>query len=236
MGINIWLPIITNLIIVSIITIGVLAGKKHGAVHELIKLLTILVCGTGLYFVMPLLYTEIFKISFVQQLLSLEFATVELVKAICLTASFLIVYTLISLVFFCISKAKAKKQPKIQTLPGRKYVNSAQLVKVNGVNKKETKKLRKEQKKFIKERKKQEKELKKINKPQLSKKQKGFGIVLGIILSIVIGLVVTAPLKYIFKEVAESQPSISEVTKGYEYTIYGQIDNATNIIDIIINK
>lgn len=234
MGIDIWLAIIINCVILGILIGGILVGKKNGFVCELIKLLVVLGIGVGIYFINPLISNLCLNISFIKASIEQNLLTLELLHALSFTLSFIICYCIITLVFVIVKRIKTKHTKIVITsTKDRKYVNSAQAAKVSGVNKKETKKLKKEQKKYLKQRKKQEKELININKKNLSKTQKVFGLIFGLIISLVIGFIVTLPMKVIVKNIAQSQPSISQITKSYEYTIYGQIDNLTGVVDFI---
>lgn len=234
MGIDIWLAIIINCVILGILIGGILIGKKNGFVYELIKLLIILGSGVGLYFITPLISNLCLNISFIKALIEQNLLTAQLLHALTFTLLFIVCYCIITVIFAIVKHIKTKNTKiTVTSTKDRKYVNTAQVAKVSGVNKKETRKLQKEQKKYLKERKKQEKELININKKKLTKTQKAFGIIVGIIISLIIGFVMIMPIKIILKNVAESQPSISQITKSYDYTIYGQLDNITGIVDFI---
>ena len=235
MRLDIILPITINILILGIITAGIISGKKNGFLYELLKFVFILGMGVGIYFLLPILTDACLKIPFIVNLINNNLITVVTLKSIIFTTAFILLYLLISLIFVLIKHNKYK-HTKILTnsISDRKYVNSANIIKTSSTNRKDTKKLKKEQKRFIKQQKQQEKELLKVNTKPLTKKQKVFGIIFGLLISIIIGFVVTLPTKYIFNEIATTQPSLSDITKGYEYTIYGQLDKLTDIDNFII--
>ena len=65
---NIALPIITNLILVSFLLIGLFVGKNNGWKIQLTKLLVLLGTGVGLYFLAPVLTKLLFKLEILQKL------------------------------------------------------------------------------------------------------------------------------------------------------------------------
>lgn len=220
---KIWLPIIINLIIASILFIGAIKGKKKGFIYEIVKLFTVCGLGVGIYFLSPVLVNLIAKIGFIQTLITQDILTLPILKSLVILILFTTTYGIVSLIFSLIRKS------------GNKIfvTNNAKTVKVKGLNREETRRLRKEQRQVLKAQKKQTKQLRLSN---MSKKNKIFGVVFGIINAVVIGFVVTLPLKPIFTQIANSQPTIEEVVKGYEYTPYGQLDKVTNIVDRIIGE
>ena len=220
---KIWLPIIINLIIASILFIGAIKGKKKGFIYEIVKLFTVCGLGVGIYFLSPVLVNLIAKIGFIQTLITQDNLTLPILKSLVILILFTTTYGIVSLIFSLIRKS------------GNKIfvTNNAKTVKVKGLNREETRRLRKEQRQVLKAQKKQTKQLRLSN---MSKKNKIFGVVFGIINAVVIGFVVTLPLKPIFTQIANSQPTIEEVVKGYEYTPYGQLDKVTNIVDRIIGE
>ena len=228
------LAVIMNVITLGIVIGGIIFGKKNGFLYEFLKLVTFLALGVGVYFIMPTLSNLCLKINFINNLIEDHLLTLELLHSLVFTLTLMICYSIETLIFVIIRRNKFKHTKiLVASTKDRKYVNTAKVATVGGINKKETKKLRKEQKKLIKQKRKQEKELLKLNQKQLTKSQKVFGVIFGIIISLIIGFVVTMPLKTIFKSVAATQPSASEITKSYEYTIYGQVDNLTDVIDFI---
>ena len=234
MGINIWLPIVVNVLILGIMVAGAFIGRKNGFLYELLKLVVLCGCGVGIYFLNPVVANLIAKIPFVEHFIAEGFCTLELVKAISFVLIFLVVYLIVTVIFKIIKKVRAKKNKiEVKALNGKKFINTAKPAKIQGLNKKETRRLNREQHKLARQRRKQEKELEKASRKPLTKKQKVFGVIFGILTAFIIGFVVMIPLKPIFKGIAEAQPEIAEVEKGYEYTPYGQIDKLIGVVEFI---
>lgn len=223
MGINIWLPIVVNVLVLGIMVAGAIIGKKNGFLYELLKLVVLCGCGVGIYFLNPIVVNLIIQIPFINNFITQGLCTIELVKAFSFVILFITTDIIVTIIFKIVKHCKNKN--RVKTV----FVNTAKPAKIQGINKKETRRLNKEQKKINKQN-------KKLNKKPLSTKQKVFGVIFGLIVSFVFGFVITLPLKPIFTKIAEVQPEIAEVEKGYEYTAYGQIDKITNIVEIIIGE
>ena len=209
---NIALPIITNLILVSFLLIGLFVGKNNGWKIQLTKLLVLLGTGVGLYFLAPVL----FKLEILQKL---AFNLPELIPTLIPLVNSLIIFTLFFLVYFVICIII-------------KIVKSVMLHKKEGYTKSKKVKVKqtKDQKKLAKQLLKQKrKELKKQRKTV----DKVFGALLGIVVAFVIGFVFIMPFKYILLNVSNTQTELSEVYKGYGYTVYGQLDKGTDIVNKI---
>lgn len=220
---KIWLPIIINIIIASILLIGAIKGKKKGFIYEIVKLFTMCGLGVGIYFLSPVLVNLTAKIGFIQTLITQNILTLPILKSLVILILFSITYGIVSLIFNLVRKSGNKVF----------VTNNAKTIKIKGLNKEETRRLRKEQRQVLKAQKKQTKQLRLSN---MSKKNKIFGIVFGIMNAVVIGFVVTLPLKPIFTQIANSQPTIEEIVKGYEYTPYGQLDKVTDIVNRVIGE
>lgn len=230
MGINIWLPIVVNVLILGILVAGAFIGKKNGFLYEILKLVILCSCGVGLYFLNPIVANLLTQIPFISKFIANGLCTIELVKAFSFVLLFIITDIIVTIIFKIVKHCKNKNTVKSA------FVNTAKPTKIQGINKKETRRLNKEQHRLARERKRQEKKLAKASRKPLSKKQKAFGIIFGIILAFVFGFVITLPLKPIFTKIAEVQPEIAEVEKGYEYTPYGQIDKLINAVEFIIKR
>ena len=235
MGINVWLPIVVNVLILGIMVAGAFIGIKNGFLYELLKLVTL--CGSvvGIYFLNPIVANLLVKIPFVEHFIAEGLCTLELIRAVSFVLLFIFVYIITTIIFKIIKKTRAKKtKVEVKALNGKKFINTAKPAKISGLNKKETRRLNKEQHRLAKQRKKQEKQLEKASRKPLTTKQKVFGSIFGILTAFIIGFVITIPLKPIFTKIAEVQPEIAEVEKGYEYTPYGQIDKLIGVVDFII--
>lgn len=210
---NIWLPIITNLIILGILVAGAFIGKRNGFKVELAKLLVLLPACIGCYFLAPVLSNLILKISFISSLSALTYGF-ALINSIVLLLLFVISYLTIQLVITLIKKRHSH---------GVK-LNKAKKVKLKGIDRKATRELRRE-----------ERRTRKLNRPQLSKKSKVGGILLGIFTAVAAAFLFMLPMKYTFYVVAETTQN-QEVKAGYDYTAFGQLDKITGIGDFISNK
>lgn len=225
MGINIWLPIIVNAIILGIMVAGAFIGKKNGFLYELFKFITLCGFGVGVYFLNPIAVNGITQIPFIQMCLTEGYATMPILNALSLLAMFLVSYLVITITFKLIKRLIVKRANKLAG------VNIAKPAKIYGLTKKETRRLRKENKKLIKANKKEEK---KALRAKQSVASKVFGLIFGLLSAIVIAFAITLPLKPISKHIVEIQPELSEIEKGYEYTPYGQLDKVTGIVEKIL--
>ena len=223
MGINIWLPIIINALILGILVSGIVIGKRNGVVYELVKLGSVLLLSGLVVLLSPAVTNLVIKIGFIQTLLADGFVTMSLIKAVSIVLLFLIGFVLITIILKIVKRIiENRAAVRVQ------YAKPAKIV---GLNPKETRRLRKEQKQLDK---KQHKEKKNFTIKSRTTKSKIFGSIFGLITAIFIGFTVTMPIKPIFNEIADAQPEISEITKGYEYTPYGQLDKVTGVVDIIL--
>lgn len=213
---NIWLPIITNLIIALIITAGVFVGKNNGWKIELGKLFFSCGAAVGAYFLAPVITNALISIDGIAQIANTVNLGIVALNSLMVTASFLIFYGLISLTALIIKINVDRIK--------HKGMNIAKVKRARGIDRKTDRALRKQEKKLAK----MQKELKKQ-----SKVSKAFGIIFGIILSIIVAFSIVLPTKYIFKGIANEQPNLQEIEKGYEYTPIGQLDKVTGLNDFI---
>lgn len=201
---NIYLPLITNFIIAVILIAGIFVGRKNGWRLELSKLTLTIGSLIGFYFLNPIIVKKLSGIGFIQTLISTY--SLDLVKCLCLTAEFVLVYLILSLIFMVIRK----KCRRINTIKPVK-INTAKSLKSR------------------KERRRDAKEFKKLNTKQISKSSKVMGSILGLLLALVVGYVVMIPVKHCLIELANSNTELELIVQGYEYTIYGQFDKLTGI-------
>lgn len=218
---NIWLPIITNLIILGILIAGIFVGKKNGWKLELSKFVFVAASIVGLYFLSPIITKALFTIEFIQQLF-IALPTITMVYAInslVYLVSFLVVYTIISIIIKAIRNHLINK--KVAIIKTKK-------VKGKKADKKALRKVKHENRKRIREQKKQ------LYKAR-TKKNKVFGALLGVLTAVLVAFMVMLPVKYAVKTIAEVQPELNQVVTAFEYTPYGQLDKITNINDIVNN-
>ena len=220
---KIWLPIIVNVIIASILFIGAIKGKKKGFVYEIVKLFTMCGLGVGIYFLSPVLVNLITGIDFIQTLITQNILTLPILNSLVILILFTTTYGIVSLIFKLIRNSGNKTF----------VTNNAKPVKVKGLNREETRRLRREQKELLRT---QKKQIKQLRLSKISKKSKIFGVIFGFVNAVVIAFVITLPLKPIFTQIAINQPSIEEIVKGYEYTPYGQLDKVIDIVNKVIGE
>lgn len=203
---NIWLPIITNVVIALILLTGIFVGSKNGWKFELCKLFLIIGIGVGCYFLQPVI-TNLFKIDMPKEILG---SSVYL-------ALFIVSYAIVSIIVSAIRYVTKTKSLE--------NINSAKRIKIKGIDRKTTRQLRREERAYRK----LHKEIR-----ELKKASKSLGGLFGFIIALIVGFIVMLPIKSVSNYIAETQPKLEQITKGYEYTIYGQLDKISNLSDIII--
>ena len=118
---NIWLPIITNLIMLGILIAGIFVGKKNGWKVELSKLIIMLGVGVGLYFLAPVI-TKL-QIPYL----------VPAINSLIIFVLFMVVYMIVSLIASAIHKKVVAKQNGIAYIRLKGKGNG----KINRANKRE---------------------------------------------------------------------------------------------------
>lgn len=216
---NIWLPIITNLIILGIITTSALIGKRCGWKVQFTKLFLLLGACVGIYFLSPIITSYLMNLEFINNLCNEVIGLSLAFNSIVFLILYIIVYSLISIIVTFIAR---------KCIDNKRGINIAKRVKIKGIDRKTTKNLKREDKKALKLQRKEERK-------NRSKVNKVFATVLGIILGFISAFIVLIPFKYISKSISNTYPEISDIQTGYEYTIYGQLDKIIDISDIINN-
>lgn len=207
---NIWLPIITNLIMLGILVTGIFVGKKNGWKVELSKLIIMLGVGVGLYFLAPVITNALLSIKTLKTLVQAQPQIPYLVPAIIIFVLFMIVYMIVSLIASAINKKVVAKQNGIAYIKLKGKGNG----KINRAN-------RKEFRRRIKEARKQKKTSQVV------------GAILGFVVAALITFVLFMPIKYMFKGLSKVNNNFNS---GFEYTVWGQLDNATDMYDTINNR
>lgn len=203
---NIWLPIITNLIMLGILVAGIFVGKKNGWKVELSKLIIMLGVGVGLYFLAPVITNALLSIeTLVQAQLQ-----IPAINSLIIFVLFMIVYMIVSLIASAIHKKVVAKQNGIAYIRLKGKGNG----KINRANKREFRRR-------IKEARKQKKTSQVV------------GAILGFVVAALITFVLFMPIKYMFKGLSEVNNNFNS---GFEYTVWGQLDNATDMYDTINNR
>lgn len=208
---NIWLPIITNLIMLGILVAGIFVGKKNGWKVELSKLIIMLGVGVGLYFLAPVITNALLLIeTLVQAQLQIPYLVPAIINSLIIFVLFMIVYMIVSLIASAIHKKVVAKQNGIAYIKLKGRGNG----KINRAN-------RKEFRRRIKEARKQKKTSQVV------------GAILGFVVAALITFVLFMPIKYMFKGLSNIDNNFNS---GFEYTVWGQLDNATDVYDSINNK
>lgn len=208
---NIWLPIITNLIMLGILVAGIFVGKKNGWKVELSKLIIMLGVGVGLYFLAPVITNALLSIeTLVQAQLQIPYLVPAIINSLIIFVLFMIVYMIVSLIASAIHKKVVAKQNGIAYIRLKGKGNG----KINRAN-------RKEFRRRIKEARKQKKTSQVV------------GAILGFVVAALITFVLFMPIKYMFKGLSNIDNNFNS---GFEYTVWGQLDNATDVYDSINNK
>lgn len=206
---NIWLPIITNLIMLGILVAGIFVGKKNGWKVELSKLIIMLGVGVGLYFLAPVITNALSIETLVQAQLQIPYP-VPAINSLIIFVLFMIVYMIVSLIASAIHKKVVAKQNGIAYIRLKGKGNG----KINRANKREFRRR-------IKEAKKQKKTSQIV------------GAILGFVVAALITFVLFMPIKYMFKGLSEVNNNFNS---GFDYTVWGQLDNVTDMYDIINNR
>ena len=212
---NIILPIISNLIVLMILTASIIVGKKNGFVLQLTKLILIVDALIGSYYLAPYLTTILVENTIITDILiKIGLPNFEL-NYITHLMIFGVIYAIISL-FTTIIRIKIRKQPY--------QINTAKRKRIKSLDRRADKNLRRE-----------EKRLKRLNfnEKSITKKSKIAGVILGVLTAIVILYALAIPTKYIINEVTIKNPEFTDVKSFYEYSICGQIDNIIDLPTII---
>lgn len=206
---NIWLPIITNLIMLGILVAGIFVGKKNGWKVELSKLIIMLGVGVGFYFLAPVITNALLSIETLVQA-QIPYLVPAAINSLIIFVLFMIVYMIVSLIASAIHKKVVAKQNGIAYIKLKGKGNG----KINRANKREFRRR-------IKEAKKQKKTSQIV------------GAILGFVVAALITFVLFMPIKYMFKGLSQVNNNFNS---GFEYTVWGQLDNATDVYDSVNNK
>lgn len=216
---NIWLPIITNLIILGILSLGALVGRRNGWKVELTKLILTLGACVGIYFLSPIISSALLKIEFISTLCTQVIGLSSALNSIVFLLLYIVIYSLISIIVTFIAR---------KCIDNKRSINVAKRIKVKGIDRKTSRQLKREDRKALRLQRKEE-----IKNRR--KTSKIFGAIFGLLIAFISAFIVLIPFKYISKDISNTYPEVSEIQTGYEYTVYGQLDKLTNISDIINN-
>lgn len=62
------------------------------------------------------------------------------------------------------------------------------------------------------------------------------GILLGLVIAFMLCYVIMIPTKYVFREIANTNSELTQISKGYDYTVFNQIDKLIDVGELIINR
>lgn len=210
---NIWLPVLTNFIIVIIVFVGAVVGAKQGWRLGLIKFVLVVGDVVGSYFLIPIVKPLILRIGLINML------PAEIVTSGLFLALFLVLYLFISIGILISAKLGSKEKLK--------GINSAKRFKTKGLSRRETKQLKRDRKEFVKSRR-QTKILKTHSKV--------LGCIFGVLVGIIVAMAFFLPTKYVFKRVADNNPKLEQIETGFKYTPYGQLDKVIHYTDFIVKE
>ena len=222
---NIYLPIISNLIIASILLIGIITGIKNGFKKELVKLIFLAPLAIGCYFLQPVITAELIKIEAISNIFMIN-ATAELAAV-----GTSLLSSLVLLILFTLSYILSTILMHICTTTKEdRLANRAAKASLKGLTRKETRLLKKE-----------EKQAAKLMRPKKKPASIIFGLLIGLIIATIFGFVIFTPIKYATKGIsiiaeAVEKPELTQITTTFDGTMYGAFDKATNATDFIIKR
>ena len=196
---NIWLPIITNLVLVACFLFDFLFNKKLGLKFTLIKFGVVICAGVGSYFLTPFILQALPQISIIAQLGAIW-------QGLFVASTFAIVIDLLlSLIFYIAYKIKNKEK-------------SIKVKRAKATNRKLDRQLKRDERR-------EARRARRLARKTAEKKQKinrVFTIIVSLLFALVLNVLVSIELNSITTLVGE------QYTVEYEYTAYGQIDNLIN--------
>lgn len=201
---NIWLPIITNLVMLLVLVINIFNGKKNGFGISLLKLIMTAGIAVGFYFVSPILTDKLVTLPLVLQFVGMIPVPLIVLVPVVNMAIFLIL-------FFCVNTIVNSIINKIAKNSRNKKLRKTQPINSNINDKKY---LKMQYKEYQRKR---------------TKRTKIFGMIFGCLVGIIYTFVLMTAYKYTCMTIRCINPSIPEIEVGYEATIYGQIESRTNI-------
>ena len=204
---NILLPIILNIVLVSVVIAELFVSRKQGWRLALTKLILTLGAGVGSWFLAPTLATELSKIEFIANLHLVGF------NYVVFALSTLVEFILISIVCAIISRSR-----KFEKQEG---FNTAKVKRAKSTDRRLERRLRKEERRARK----LDRKLRKLGK---GSKVAGavLGVMTGILLSGLVYIPVRAGLTYL-KEITTQEYFES----AYKYTAFGQLEEI--VIDFV---
>ena len=214
---NIWLPIVTNTIIATILILGIISGRKYGWRLALTKF--VLVCGAGVgayYLTVPIL-SLLSNWEWLTNVINGLNLSLNSVLAIVMSLTFLVLYLIVSLI--CSLIYNKRKVIKLTNS------NVAKVKRAKAIDRKEERALRREERKLARLN---------VTSRELRKTSRVFGSIFGLFIAIIVGYALMLPCKYIFNDVAKNTEL--PINSGYEYTMYGQLDKITNLSEKLLGE
>lgn len=194
---NIWLPIVTNLILLGCFILDFVINKKLGWKFTLPKLIVVAGVAVGGYFLTPTIVNALPILAFI--------GLSNLMLGLFVASTFAIVVDIILTIIFSICYAVNKRKHKAE-------FNVAKTKRVRAVDKKFERQLRRDERR--------------ARRLALTKKQKAgrfFSVLFALVISLVLNVMVSIEIKTACTFVKTAY-EIEQVETGYEYTAYGQLD------------
>lgn len=198
---NIWLPIITNLILIGCFVFDFIMNRKVGLRPTLIRLIATVGLGVGLYFLSPIILEGL------PFLYGIGLSELGL-KAFLISSVVLTVNTVQALVFYIIYRKHKYEHQEV--------VNTAKIKRAKAIDRKTERAIRKEERKARK----LSRVPRVVNK---SKANKVFTVILSVILSLIMSALVYVQIKATITYI-DTKYDIEQIETGYEYTPFGQLD------------
>ena len=205
---NIILPIVSNLVIVLLITLGIVIGAKQEWKISLFKLFLTIAFIVGSYLLLPITSNVL---SSIELLKSLSLSTLSLNTCI-FSTQFSLMFIVSELILLLIARSRDKKRRKLMT-------NGIIIKRAKAIDKVAERELKKEDRRLNK--------LNKVAYKKAHKKARVFGSLISMLIYIVVSFIVFIPFKYIARDDTAIQVM-------YEYTIYRQIDSFTDNFDNLL--
>lgn len=207
---QIWLPIIINLLMLGIVLGCVFNAKSNGWKIELSKLILSLGALVGIYFLSPIITNALIHIlipnenQFNDLLINTPYI-ISAINSLIIFILFMISYLLISIIIKTINNRIIKNKYNLN------YIRVKKNRKLNRQNKREYKR-----------------QIKQMYKVSINSQI--FAIIFGFISALVITFLLCMPVNYLFKQYTNVE------APALEYTLWGEVDKATDVYDIINNK
>lgn len=198
---NIWLPIITNLLLLGCFIFDFIINYKVGLKSIITRLVLTIAVGVGVYFLSPVIISGL-------PFLSAIGLTEISIKLFIIGFIGLILNIILSIIFYVVYRKN--KYEHIDT------INTAKVKRARAINSKVDRAIRKEEHRAHK--------LSRVPRTiKRSKTNKVFTIILSLILSLIMSAFVYTQIKAVIAYI-DTNYDVEQIETGYEYTAFGQLD------------